>query len=183
MITGSTESGQIQESIPAFFKKEISALGYKLSVRTDVDSNFYKPFYDFACDPDSYEVVKLAPQVEALKNSQLGERRCSPFSIELLDNRTNNIIGCVASTLHKSDESISNHVLEVDFLAVAPELQRKGLGTLLMKTLIEVVRQLPVSKIVLEPKDIAEGFYTKKLNMRRIILPNADVQMELLFKK
>ena len=162
-------------------KKHISALGYKVRVRTDVETELYKDFYDFACAPGKYPPVNHPPEHSSPKPLQ--ERHCKAFTIELLSNSSDRLAGCVATNLYRSGVSDDNQILEVDFLAIAPSVQRGGLGTLLMQYLIETMKGLPVQKIILEPKDVSEDFYIKKLNMRRICLPNKDIQMELILAK
>ncbi|MCL6272330.1 GNAT family N-acetyltransferase [Sansalvadorimonas sp. 2012CJ34-2] len=164
---------------PEKINKEIIALGYKVRVRTDVKSELYKDFYDFACHPEEYEAVESPP--ENNQGYEPKNRNCTPFIVEFLSDDSQNLVGCVASTFYHS-ENTDDQVLEVDFLAITPKKQRKGLGTLLMNYVIEIMKKQPVKKIILEPKDVSEQFYTKKLKMRRVVLPNTDIQMELLLK-
>ena len=155
--------------IIAPFQIKAKELGCNITIVNGKPTQSYESFYDYAADPASYRRPDTPP-------ASLRKRNCSTVSIELTDEQSGHLVGCVASEIYQS-ELEHQRMSEIEFLAIDPKQQGKGLGTLLMNCYFDLAKSINIKKVTLEPRDSAEDFYTKKLNMRRVMLPNTDIQM------
>ena len=110
----------------------------------------------FITDPEYVGVYDLREEVLrkplglSLENEDLSADRTDHILAAIKDDK---VIGCVM--LQPKD----NNTIKLRQMAVAPELQGKGIGRLLVAHAEEMARHKKYKHVILHARDIAAGFY------------------------